>query len=85
MSQTVTDQPEQQAEADWEASRREKLRKIQSLGHDPWGQRFDNHTSIADIRARAGEVVYRTADGRDVTLVDAATAGEGFDFRIALA
>lgn len=81
MSQTVTDQPAQQADTDWEASRREKLRKIQSLGHDPWGQRFDDHTSIAAIRARASEVVYRTADGRDITPLDPQTAGEGFDFR----
>ncbi|MGE4102274.1 MAG: lysine--tRNA ligase [Pirellulales bacterium] len=40
-----------------EAARREKLRKLQELGLDPWGQRFDDHQPIGDIRARLGEVV----------------------------
>jgi lysyl-tRNA synthetase class 2 len=40
-----------------EAARREKLRKIQALGIDPWGQRFDNHQSVADLRAREEEIV----------------------------
>jgi len=39
-----------------EASRREKLRKIQELGFDPWGGRFDDHTAIAQIRARESEI-----------------------------
>ncbi len=39
-----------------EASRREKLRKIQELGLDPWGGRFDDHLPIGDIRARDGEI-----------------------------
>jgi lysyl-tRNA synthetase, class II len=39
-----------------EASRREKLRKIQELGLDPWGGRFDDHMAIRDIRAREGEI-----------------------------
>src|SRR4051794_23754068 len=30
--------------------RLEKLRKIAELGHDPWGQRFDGHQAIADVR-----------------------------------
>jgi lysyl-tRNA synthetase class 2 len=33
-----------------EAVRREKLRKIAELGIDPWGQRFDDHRAIADVR-----------------------------------
>lgn len=49
-----------------EAARREKLRRIAELGHDPWGQRFDNHQSVADIVARAGEIVYRTEDGQEI-------------------
>ena len=40
-----------------EASRREKLRKIADLGHDPWGSRFDDHQAIGSIRAREGEIV----------------------------
>jgi lysyl-tRNA synthetase class 2 len=34
-----------------EAVRLEKLRQIEGLGLDPWGQRFDNHRPIADVRA----------------------------------
>ena len=36
-----------------EAVRLEKLRKIEALGHDPWGQRFDDHQAIADVRGLA--------------------------------
>lgn len=39
-----------------EASRREKLRKIQELGHDPWGCRFDDQMPIGQIRAREHEI-----------------------------
>ena len=38
-----------------ELARLEKLEKIQALGRDPWGQRFDNHSAIADVRARCPE------------------------------
>src|SRR6516164_2329771 len=34
-----------------EAVRLEKLRRIEALGHDPWGQRFDGHQAIAEVRA----------------------------------
>jgi lysyl-tRNA synthetase, class II len=34
-----------------EAVRFEKLQKIAALGHDPWGQRFDGHQAIAEVRA----------------------------------
>lgn len=40
-----------------EAARREKLRKLQALGLDPWGQRFDDHQPVGDIRSRLGEIV----------------------------
>lgn len=40
-----------------EAARREKLRRVQELGHDPWGSRFDDHLAIGAIRERAGEIV----------------------------
>jgi lysyl-tRNA synthetase class 2 len=36
----------------FELARLEKLEKIQSLGHDPWGQRFDHHQPIAEVRER---------------------------------
>jgi lysyl-tRNA synthetase class 2 len=39
--------PEQQDHA---AVRLEKLRQIESLGVDPWGQRFDDHQPIAAVR-----------------------------------
>ena len=34
-----------------EAVRLEKLRRIAALGLDPWGQRFDGHQAIAEVRA----------------------------------
>ncbi|HWE35604.1 MAG TPA: lysine--tRNA ligase [Isosphaeraceae bacterium] len=34
-----------------EAVRLEKLRRIEALGVDPWGRRFDGHRAIADVRA----------------------------------
>lgn len=34
----------------FEAARLEKLNKIVELGHDPFGQRFDGHRSIAEVR-----------------------------------
>jgi lysyl-tRNA synthetase class 2 len=39
-----------------EAARREKLRQLEQLGHDPWGHRFDDHASIGSIRARENEI-----------------------------
>ncbi len=33
-----------------EAARLEKLRRIEALGLDPWGQRFDDHQGINDVR-----------------------------------
>jgi lysyl-tRNA synthetase class 2 len=33
-----------------EAARLEKLRRIEGLGLDPWGQRFDDHEAINDVR-----------------------------------
>lgn len=40
-----------------EAARREKLRKIEEMGVDPWGGRFDNHLPIGQICDRQGEIV----------------------------
>ncbi len=33
-----------------EAARWDKLRKIEALGLDPWGQRFDDHQAVAHVR-----------------------------------
>lgn len=35
--------------------RREKMQAIEALGRDPWGQRFDGRTPIAEIRALPAE------------------------------
>ncbi len=37
-------------------ARREKLHKLQELGIDPWGARFDGHQPIGQIRARESEI-----------------------------
>jgi lysyl-tRNA synthetase class 2 len=63
-----------------EASRRDKLRHIASLGIDPWGGRFDGREWIGDLRARAGEVKYRLETGDEIPLPD--MQAEGFDFRV---
>lgn len=82
MSATVTDQAATSTSSgDWESSRRDKLRRIAELGHDPWGSRFDNHAAIAAIRERAKEIVLRLQNGREVALPDFAAAGPDFDFR----
>jgi lysyl-tRNA synthetase class 2 len=61
-----------------EESRREKLRRIAELGHDPWGQRFDGRLSIAEVRGRVGEVRYVTTDGQSLEL-PASESGAGED------
>jgi lysyl-tRNA synthetase class 2 len=62
----------------FEASRADKLRRIEESGVDPWGQRFDGHQSIAAIRAlpadlpddqrprvkAAGRIVQRRGQGK---------------------
>jgi len=40
-----------------EASRRDKMRKIEEMGLDPWGQRFDDRDFIGPIRERESEIV----------------------------
>ena len=47
-----------------EAVRLEKLRRIEALGLDPWGQRFDGHQAIADVRAPAAPPSGRPASAR---------------------
>jgi len=41
----------EEAREDLEAVRIEKLRRIEALGLDPWGSRFDGHQAIADVRS----------------------------------
>ena len=40
-----------------EAARRYKLQKIEAMGIDPWGSRFDDRSYIGDVRARENEIV----------------------------
>ncbi len=42
--------------AELEASRRDKLQRLLELGVDPWGQRFDDHSPIGEIRKRESEI-----------------------------
>lgn len=82
----MTDQPSTtSSNAHWESARREKLERIAQLGIDPWGSRFDGHAAIADVRARAGEIVFHAQDGRSIAIPDPAEASEGVDFRSWLA
>jgi lysyl-tRNA synthetase, class II len=39
----------------FERARLEKLAQIESLGHDPFGQRFDDHQAISSVRDRCPE------------------------------
>ena len=50
--------------------RRQKLEKIISLGHDPYGQRFDNRDWIQDIREKQSEIKFVAADGQEKSLPD---------------
>ena len=40
-------------------ARRDKLQKIEAMGVDPWGSRFDDRTYISAVRDRADEVAPR--------------------------
>ena len=50
MGTTVADEPQDLAEV-----RAEKLHKIEALGVDPWGHRFDNTTPIGTVRQLPAE------------------------------
>ena len=47
----MADQPD-----NFETIRAEKLRAIEELGLDPWGERFDGHQSISQVLALPGDV-----------------------------
>jgi lysyl-tRNA synthetase class 2 len=65
---------------DHEAARREKLRKITELGHDPWGTRFENRSLIGDLRARRGEIHFAKEGGQHIAIPDR-EAQPDLDFR----
>ena len=86
MTEPAADQPQDdqdaadQSPSKLEAIRREKMARLEKLGVDPWGQRFDDRTLIGDIRARASELVFRVGD-KDIPLPDFDNAPEDFNFR----
>src|SRR5690606_33730568 len=63
-----------------EAARREKLRRMIELGHDPWGSRYDDRALMRELRARAGEIRFVQASGKEVEIPDRA-AEPDLDFR----
>lgn len=65
-----------------EESRRKKFDQIIELGHDPYGQRFDDRTLIGDIRKRTNEITYTLENGSSVELPSAEAIGaEDFNFK----
>ncbi len=83
MHESAANEPENEPDSPsaLEAARREKMARLIELGHDPWGGRFDDRELIGTIRARAGEVCYRTAAGEDLQLPNFAEVPEDFNFR----
>ncbi|MCA9215066.1 MAG: lysine--tRNA ligase [Planctomycetales bacterium] len=61
-------------------ARRDKLRRLQELGVDPWGGRLDDISSIKQIRSRIVEVKFRTEDGTNHDLPDLESDSD-IDFR----
>ncbi|MEI7459352.1 MAG: lysine--tRNA ligase [Pirellula sp.] len=51
-----------------QAARLEKLKKIEALGLDPWGARFDNRTFIGPVRELAAQIHFRKEDGSLIPL-----------------
>lgn len=76
-----TDNSAGESDSPLEQARREKMARLVELGVDPWGGRFDDRILIGEIRARVGEIVYRTEDGTDHPLPDFDNVEEDFNFR----
>ncbi len=51
-----------------EGARREKLQRLEVLGVDPWGHRFDDRSLIGDIVSRLDEVKLTLESGQPVDL-----------------
>jgi lysyl-tRNA synthetase, class II len=67
-----------------QAARLEKLHKLEELGLDPWGQRFDSRSFIRDVRSLASQVKFRKEDGTIVDLPDfeaSAASGTPVDYK----
>ena len=63
-----------------QAARLEKLKKIEALGIDPWGQRFDDRRWIRDVRADSDQIKFRLTDGSVLDLPSFET-GEEVDYK----
>ena len=84
MATVMTDNPDSSDSSDespLESARRRKMEKLNELGVDPWGQRFDDRTLVRDIRTQADQIVYRTEDGEEVPVPDPSTQPEDFNLR----
>ncbi|QEG34903.1 lysine--tRNA ligase [Bythopirellula goksoeyrii] len=64
-----------------ESNRREKMARLQELGIDPWGGRFDDRTLVGEIRAAADQIAYQLEDGTTLPLPDFDQQGPDFNFR----
>lgn len=64
-------------------ARRDKLRRIQELGIDPWGSRFDDRLMIGTVREMATQIKYRLTSGQDVDLpvIDHEPGADAVDLR----
>ena len=49
-------------------ARRSKMQKIEAMGLDPWGHRFDDRLLAGDIRDRANEIKFKLEDGSELDL-----------------
>ena len=63
-----------------QAARLDKLRKIEAMGIDPWGHRFDGRLFIDAVRAKAPEIHFRKEDGTRVDLPDFGSS-TGIDYK----
>ena len=64
------DNPNLDDNTDPRVARREKMRRIEELGHDPFGSRFDDRTLIGQCQARADEIKWTKEDGTEVPMPD---------------
>ena len=64
----MSEENQQQDDDAVRAARRKKMEQIESLGYDPFGQRFDDRQWIRQIRDRMSEVKFVKEDGTSVDL-----------------
>lgn len=64
----MTENQENSTGAEGDDPRRNKLNRIIELGHDPYGQRFDDREWIGAVRDRVDEIQFHKTDGGQVAL-----------------